>query len=102
MKAIEEHTQARNSKLTDGVRGIVETATPRMTAQTLVNELVSVLYPCQSDVQLYHPTSVVEITAITIDMIRTNCSSTDSILKMLLHHGYLTVLVIYQRSLVIY
>ena len=85
LKAREKHTQARNNKRSDGARGIVETDTPRMTAHTLVNELVIALYPCHSDVQLYRPTSVVEMAAITIDMIRTNNSSTDSILKMLLH-----------------
>jgi hypothetical protein len=65
----------------------------------LVNELVSVLYPCYSDVQLYRPTSVVEMDAVTIDIIRTNHSSTESILKMLLHLGYLTKHGTYQLTL---
>jgi len=69
-----------------------------MTAQLLVVELDSVLYPCHSDVQLYRPTSVVEMAANTIDMIRTNRSSTESILKMLLHLGHLTNHGIYQRT----
>ena len=90
LKATEKHTQARNSKRSDGARGIVDTDTARMTAQRFVNELVSVLYPCHSDVKLYRPTTVVEMAAITIDMIRTNHSSADSILKTLLHLGYLT------------
>jgi len=85
LKATEKHTQARNSERSDGVRGIVDTDTPRMKAQILMNELVCVLYPCHSDVQLYRPTSVVEKTAKTIDMFRTIQSSTESILKMLLH-----------------
>jgi len=90
LKAKEKHTQAKDSIRGDGVRGIVDTVTHRLTTQTLVNELVSVLYPCHSDVQLYRPTSVVEIVTITIDMIKTNHSSTESILKMLQHLGYLT------------
>jgi len=77
LKAREKHTQARNKERSGGVRGIVDTATPRMTAQSLVNELVSVLYPCHSDVQLYRPTSVVEMAAVAIDMIRTNHNSTE-------------------------
>jgi len=102
LKAREKHTQARNSERNDGVRGIVDTDTPRITAHMLVNELVSVLYPCHSDVQLYRPTSVVEMAAISIDMIRTNHSSTESILKMLLHLGYLTEHGTYQRTLMMY
>jgi len=90
LKAREKHTHARNSERSDGVRGIVDTDTPRMTAQTLVNELHSVLYPCHFDMQLYWPTSVVEMAAITIDMIRTNHSSKDNILKRLLHLGNLS------------
>jgi hypothetical protein len=70
--AIEQHTQARNSERSDDARGIVDTDIPRMTAQTLVIELVSVLYTCHSDMQLYRPSIVIEIAAITIDMIRTN------------------------------
>ena len=85
LKATEKHTQARKSERSDGVRGIVDTATPSMTAQTLVKELVSVLYPCHSDVQLYCPNIVVEIAANTIDMIRTIHNSAESILKTLLH-----------------
>jgi len=50
LKGREKHTQARNSERSDGVRGNVETDTPRMTAQRLVNELVSVLYPYHSEV----------------------------------------------------
>jgi hypothetical protein len=80
LKAKEKHTQAKNGELSDGVRGIVDTYTPRMTAQTFFNELINVGYPCHSDVQLYRPTSVVEMAAITIDMIRINHSYTDSIL----------------------
>jgi hypothetical protein len=98
LKAKEKHTQARNSERSDGVRGIVDTDTPRITAQTFVNELDSVLYPRHSDVQLYRPKSLVEMAAITIDMIRTNHSSTVSILKMLLHLGYLTEHGTYQRT----
>ena len=66
LKAREKNTQARNRERSDGVRGIVDTDTPRMTAQRLVSEHDSVLYPCQSDAQLYRPTSVVEMAAITI------------------------------------
>ena len=87
LNARQKHTQQRNRERSDGARGIVDIDTHRMTAQTLVNELVSVLYTCHSDVQLYRPTSVIEMAANTIDMIRTNHSSTDSILKMLLHLG---------------
>ena len=89
LKARQKHTQAKNRERSDGARGIVDTDIPSRTAHTLVNELVSVLYTCHSDVQLYRPTSVIEMAANTIDMIRTNHSSTDSILKMLLHLGYL-------------
>jgi len=98
LNATEKHTQARNSERSDGARGFFETDSPRMTAQTLVNERVSVLYPCHSEVQLYRPTSVIEMAAITIDMIRTNHSSTDSILKRLLHLGYLKEHGTYQRT----
>jgi hypothetical protein len=52
LKAKEKHTQARNNERSDGVRGIVDTDTPRMKTQAFVNELVSVLYPCHSDKQL--------------------------------------------------
>ena len=89
LKAREKHNQAKNREHSDVARGNVDTDTPRMTAQTLVNELVSVLYTCHSDMQLYGPTSFVAMDAITIDIIRTNHSSTDSILKMLLHLGNL-------------
>jgi len=89
LKDREKHTHAMNSERSDGFRGIVDTDTDRMTASMLVNELVSVLYPCHSDVQLYRPTSVVEMAAIKIAMIRTNHSSTKRILKMLLLLGYL-------------
>ena len=85
-----------------GARGIVDTDTPKMTAQTLVNELVSVLYPCHSDVQLYHPTSIIEMAANTIDMIRNNHSPTDSILKMLIHFRNLIEDGIYQRIFTIW
>ena len=97
LKAKEKHTQARDRERSDSARGIVDTYTPRMTAHTLLNELVSVLYSCHSDVQLYRPRCVVKIAAITIDMIRTNHRSTDSILKMLLHLGYLIEQGTYQR-----
>jgi len=50
------------------------TMTPRMTAQKLVNEFVTVLYSCHSDVQLFRPTSVDEMAANTMDMIRTTHS----------------------------
>jgi hypothetical protein len=90
LKGRENLTQAKNSERSDGVRAIAETDTPRMTAQVFVNGLVSVLYPCHSDVQLYRPTSVVEMAAIKIDVIRTIHSSTENFLKMLLHLGYLT------------
>ena len=79
-KAREKHTHARNSERSDGVRGIVDTDTPNITAQRLVSELDSVLYLCHSDVQLNRATSVVEMAAITIEMIRTIHSSTESIL----------------------
>jgi len=101
LKATEKHNQARNSERSDVVRGIVDTATPRMTAQTFVNELVSVLYPCSSDLRLYFPKSVVEMAAKPMDIIRTIYSSTESILKMLLHLGYLTGHGTYQRNLVV-
>jgi hypothetical protein len=88
LKEREKHTSSKNSELNDGVCGFVDTDTSRITAQTLVNDLVSVLYPCHSDVQLYRPTSLVEMATITIDMIRTNHSSTESILKVFLYLGY--------------
>jgi hypothetical protein len=72
LKATEKHTQARKSERSDGVRGIVDTDTPRMTGQTMVNKLVSVLYLRHSDVQLYFPIIVLEMAATTIDIIRTN------------------------------
>jgi len=97
LKAREKKTQAKNSERSESVRGIVDTDTPRMTAQRLVKELFSVLYPCQSDVQLYRATSVDEMATITIDMIRNNHSSIESILKMLLHLGYLSEHGTYQR-----
>jgi hypothetical protein len=102
LKATEKHTQARNSERSDGVRGIVGTDTPRMTAQRWVKELFSVLYVCHSDEELYRPIRVVEIAAITIVMIRTTHSSTDSILKMLLHLGYLTEHGTYQRIFIMW
>jgi len=89
-----------NSERSDGVRGIVDTATPKMTDQSLVNELVSVLYPCHSNLLLYRPTSVVEMASISIDKVRTSHSSTENILKMLLHLGYLTEHGTYQRTLI--
>ena len=89
LKAREKHTHARNSERSDVARGIVYIDTPRMTAQRLVSELVSVLYPCHSDVQLYRPTSVAEMATVTIDIIRTNHSSIENILKMLLHLRFL-------------
>jgi hypothetical protein len=87
-RAREIHIQARKSERSDCVRVIVDTDNPRMTAQSLVNEFVRVLYPCHYDVQLYRPTSLVEVVAIKIDTIRTNHSFTDSILNMLLHLEY--------------
>jgi hypothetical protein len=101
VKATEKHTQERNNKRSDGVRGIVDTATPRMTAQTWVKILFSVLYDCHSGVQLYRPISVVEMTANTIDMIRTIHSSTESTLMTQLHLGYFTEHGICQRILVV-
>jgi hypothetical protein len=101
LKAKEEQTQARNSERSDGVRGIVDTATPTMTAQTLVNELIIVLYLCHSDIKLYRPRSVVEMGTITIDNIKTNHISTESILEMLLHLGYLSKHGTYQRICVV-
>jgi len=50
LKTREEHTQAGNIERSDGARDNVDNDTPRMTSQTFVNELVSVLYPCHSDV----------------------------------------------------
>jgi hypothetical protein len=99
LNAREKQTQAKNSEHSKGARGIVDTGTPRMTAQTFVKELDSVLYPCHSDVQLYRATSVVEMPVITIDMIKTNHSSTDTILKIFLHLGYLREHVAYQRRI---
>jgi len=97
LKATQKHTQARISERSDGARGIVDTDTPRMTAPTLVIELVSVLYTCHSDLQLYRPTSVIEMAAVTIDMIRTNHNFKESIIKRLLYLGYLTEHGTYQR-----
>ena len=85
LKAREKHTQARNNESSDGAGDIVDTNTPRMTGHTLVNETDSVLYPCHSDVQLYRPTCVIEMAAITIDMIRTNHSSTESAWQSRVH-----------------
>jgi len=85
LKATEKHTQERNNEPNDGVCVIDDTATLSITTQTLVNEHDSVLYPCHSDVQLYRPTSVVEMATVTIDMIRTNHSSKENNLKTLLH-----------------
>jgi hypothetical protein len=76
LKSTGKHTQARNSERSGGARVIVDTDTSRMTEQMLVNELISILYLFYSDVQLYRPKSVVEMAAVTIDMIRTNHSST--------------------------
>jgi len=100
LKVTKKHTQARNSERSDGVRGNFDTDTPRITAHTSVKELVTVLYLCHSDVQLYCPTCVVEMAAITVDMIRTNHNSTESTLKMLLHLGYSTEHGTYQRIFV--
>jgi len=91
LKAREKHTQASNSESSDAVRDVVDTGTPRMTAQTLVNELVKVFYFCHSDVQLYRLTSVVEMAADTIDMKRTNRIFKESILKMLPHLVYMKI-----------
>ena len=100
LKTREKPTQAWNSERSDGARGIVDTDTPRMTAQKLVIELDSDLYPCQSDVQLYRTTSLVEMAVITIDKMRINHSSTEGILKMLLHFGYLIEHGTYQQTLI--
>jgi len=67
LKTTEKHTQARNRERSEGVRGIVDTDTPRMTDQMLVSELDSIVYCCQSNVKLYRPTILVEMAAITID-----------------------------------
>ena len=99
LKATAKQTQEINSERSDGVRGIVDTDIPRMTAKLLVNELLSVLYTCRSEAQLYRPTSVVEMATITIDMIRIIHSSTESIINKLLHLGCLTKHGIYQRTL---
>jgi len=40
LKAREKHTHALDSECSDGVLGIVDTDTDRMTASMLVNELV--------------------------------------------------------------
>jgi hypothetical protein len=69
-KGRDKHAQARNSERNDGARGIVHIGTTRMTAQMLVNELVSVLYPYHSDVQLYRPTSVVDMATNTVELMR--------------------------------
>jgi hypothetical protein len=98
LKATEKQTQARHSERRDGALGIIDTDTPRMTAQMLVNELLSALYPCHSDEQLYRPSSVVEMATMKIDIIRTNHSLTVNILKMLLHFWYLTEHCTYQRT----
>jgi hypothetical protein len=50
LKATEKHTQARKKERSDEGRGIVDTDTPIMTDEIFVNELVSVLFPCNSDV----------------------------------------------------
>jgi hypothetical protein len=102
LKATEKDTKASKSECSEVARDIVDTNTPRMTAHTLVNELVSFLYPCHSDVGLYRPTSVVEMVAVTIDMIRTNHSSTESTLNVLLHLRNLTEHVTYQQTLIVY
>jgi hypothetical protein len=69
-EAREQHTQPNNSESIDGARGIFDTDNPRMTAQPLANQLVSVLYTCHSDVQMYRPTSVTQISTITIVVIK--------------------------------
>ena len=89
LKATEDQTPARNIERNDDLRGVDHTDSPGMTANRLVNELVIVLYLYHSDVQLYRPTSVVEMAAITIDIIRTILSFTESFLQMLLRIGYL-------------
>ena len=85
LKTRAKQTQARNSELRDRVRATMDTDTHRMTANTLIYEIVIAFYACHSDMQLYRPTSVVEMGAITIDMIRNNHSSKERILKMVLH-----------------
>jgi hypothetical protein len=101
LKDKEKHNQARKSERSDGLRGILDTHNPRITGQRFVNELVSVFYLSKSDVKLYRPTSVVEMAAITIDMIRINHSSIKSVLKTLLHLGYFIEHSTYQRTLMV-
>jgi hypothetical protein len=77
----------RKSESSDVAHDNVDTDTPRNTAQRVVNELVRVLYFCQSDMQQYRLNSVVKMAAKPIDIINQN--STEIILKMLLNLGYL-------------
>jgi hypothetical protein len=64
LNARENHTQARNRERSDGERGIVDTDKPIRTTQMFVNELVSVLFTCHSDMHLYRATSVIEMADI--------------------------------------
>ena len=100
LKATEKQTKAIKRERRDLVCGIVDTDTPRMIAQALVTDFVTVFYRCHSDVQLYRPTSVVEIAAVTVDMTRTKHSSTENF-KMLPHLENFTEHVTYQRKLII-
>jgi hypothetical protein len=63
MKARQKHTQESNRERSDGECGIVDTNTPRKTAETVVNELVSVLYTCQPDVQQFRSPNLVKVVA---------------------------------------
>ena len=72
LKGREKQTQKWNNEVTESARGIVDTGTPRMRANTLVKEIVFFMYPCHSNVQLFPATSVVEIAEVTIDIIRNN------------------------------
>jgi hypothetical protein len=69
LKARQKHTQAKDNGYSDGADGIFEIDTPRTTANTLVNEFVIIMCLRHSYVQLYRPTCVVKMAAITIDMI---------------------------------
>jgi len=100
LKASEKKTQARNSECRESANDIVDTYKPGMTADMFVNEHVSVLYLCHSDGMLHRPTSVVEMAAITFDMIRITHSSVESNIKKLLNLGYLIEHCTYQRTLI--
>jgi hypothetical protein len=101
LKSTGKHTQATNSERSGVARVIVDTDTPRMTEETLVNERICILYLFHADVQLHRPKSVVEMAAVTIDMIRTNHSSTENVLKMFFPLEYLAENGTFQRKLVL-